>query len=299
MSFVIVEGNVFQLDDNGNPIAPETGAGAAALPANQGGVLQSGKRASDGKPQIVATDDSGRVKTQLDSQPLPTGAATEATLATRASEAKLTEVDNVLDTIYTRQADGSQKAIVRGGAKGTTTASDVTSASIDANTQALHVKGETSDKVIGRVKLQDGSGNTYLATVTNAGQLRVTTEGAPPPGFDQVNRSLIGDLAGTTTEDDIYTIPNGKVLVVTRCSGTAHASSSGDKATKLELYYDPNGNGTGMTLLRAAVMSNNAPEFSLAFEALGDGTRAIRLRRESMDSQTRYAPVFWDGIVEQ
>ena len=34
---------------------------------------------------------------------------------------------------------GSEKAIARGGAKGTTSAADVTSENIDANTQGLHV----------------------------------------------------------------------------------------------------------------------------------------------------------------
>jgi len=43
--------------------------------------------------------------------------------------------------------NGTQKAIVRGGAKGTTVAADVTSENVDANTQALHVyvKGSNTD----------------------------------------------------------------------------------------------------------------------------------------------------------
>ena len=49
------------------------------------------------------------------SLPLPTGAALDATLT-----------------------GGTQKAIARGGAKGTTVAADVTSVATDANTQALH-----------------------------------------------------------------------------------------------------------------------------------------------------------------
>jgi len=52
------------------------------------------------------------------SLPLPTGAAQDATLT-----------------------GGTAKAIVRGGAKGTTAAADVTSNPVDANTQALHVDG--------------------------------------------------------------------------------------------------------------------------------------------------------------
>ena len=61
------------------------------------------------------------------------GVATETTLA--AANAKLT--------------DGTQKSIARGGAKGTTTAADVTSSAIDANTQALDVAVKNTVPVSG------------------------------------------------------------------------------------------------------------------------------------------------------
>lgn len=57
--------------------------------------------------------------------PLPAGAATEATLSTLALDSTLT--------------DGTQKAIARGGAKGSTTAADVTSSASGANHQPLDV----------------------------------------------------------------------------------------------------------------------------------------------------------------
>jgi hypothetical protein len=62
----------------------------------------------------------------VDSSALPTGAATEATLATRAADATLTS--------------GTQKAIARGAAKGATPAADVTATSIDADHTGLDVK---------------------------------------------------------------------------------------------------------------------------------------------------------------
>jgi hypothetical protein len=54
---------------------------------------------------------------------LPSGAATETTLS----------------AIDTELTDGSQKAIVRGGAKGATVAADCTSVTVDADQQALLV----------------------------------------------------------------------------------------------------------------------------------------------------------------
>lgn len=61
---------------------------------------------------------------------LPTGAATSALQST---------IDTSINNLATNQLSGSQKTIVRGGAKGATPAGDVTSTSIDTNTQALDV----------------------------------------------------------------------------------------------------------------------------------------------------------------
>lgn len=45
--------------------------------------------------------------------------------------------EDTLNLIYNRQADGTQKSIVRGGAKGATTAADITSTAISADHQAI------------------------------------------------------------------------------------------------------------------------------------------------------------------
>lgn len=317
MTFQITEGENFQLDDEGNPIAPDAGAASVAMPATQGGVIGAGKRASDGKPAIIRTDDDGRQTINADALPLPSGAATAARqdtgntslgnidTSTASSAASLVVIDTVLDSIDNKvalaatQTDGTQKSIARGGAKGTTTAADITSQDVDANRQAMHVQITPGTEAIGAVFIQDPS-TSDRALVTNAGQLRVTTDAAPPPGFDEVRRSITGDLAGSTTENDVYVIPNGKELTITRIACTSHASSSGDKACLMELFHDPNGNGdANMVLLRSAVTSNSAEEFTTAATFLGDGTMAIRLRRTSLDSQTRRCDVYWSGVVEQ
>lgn len=308
-----------------------TGTTAQPITDNGGSLTVDGTvTANAGTGPWPVTDNGGSLTVDATSLPLPTGASTSANQSTiighvdgiegllasikdtdgikkitdplPAGTNNIGDVDVVSSALPTGASTSANQSTIIGhvdqiegyvdGIEGTLTSIKDTDG-IKKITDAL----PAGSNKIGAVNIQD-SGGSYLATVTNAGQLRVTTEGAPPPGYTQVNRSMTGDLTGVTTEDDVYTIPNTKKLIVTRCSGTAYASASGDKATKLELFYDPNGNGTGMSILRAAIMSNNAIEFTLAFEATGDGTKAIRLRRESLDSQTRYAPVFWDGIVE-
>lgn len=146
------------------------GAGVAGTPA--GGVVS-----------VQGVAGGTAIPISAASLPLPTGAATETTLASRLADATFTARINTLgqktmanSTPVVLSSDqsaipvtdnggsltvdgtitanigtsgslaldatltgGTQKAIVRGGAKGTTTAADVTSQNVDANTQALHV----------------------------------------------------------------------------------------------------------------------------------------------------------------
>lgn len=132
------------------------------------------------------------------SLPLPTGAATEATLSTRATSAAQTDgsqrtqvVDgaNILDVnasgqaavqdppnldvaLSTRatasaQTDGSQKTQVRSGSKGTSVAADITSNPIDANTEALHVDGSNVTQPISAVSLPLPTGAATEATLAS------------------------------------------------------------------------------------------------------------------------------------
>lgn len=73
---------------------------------------------------------------------------------------------------------GTQKAIARGGAKGSTTAADVTSTNVDANTQALDVsiKGTPSVSVSNFPGTQPVSGTVTVAQAT-AANLNATVTG--------------------------------------------------------------------------------------------------------------------------
>ena len=84
-------------------------------------------------------------------------------------------------SIDNKLSNGTQKAILRSGEKGSTAASDVTSTAIDTNTQALDVvlKG-SSTNTIGKLAANDGVdigdvtiNNTSIAVTDNGGSLTV------------------------------------------------------------------------------------------------------------------------------
>ncbi len=110
----------------------------------------------------------------------------ENLLSSRAAEATLT--------------DGSQKAIVRGGAKGATTAADVTSKNVDANIQAVHVVlAETATvsvaagiNVIGKVGIDQTTPGTTNAVAVTGGTV---AHDAP----STANPLLTGFVAESTT----------------------------------------------------------------------------------------------------
>lgn len=119
------------VDADGNQLAVDDGV---AIPANTPSLLSTGKDGStarvmrvgsDGTVRVDPTgtttqpvsDGGGSLTIDATSLPLPTGAATSA-----------------------NQTSGDQKSVVRGGAKGATTAADVTSTAEGSDHQALDVQ---------------------------------------------------------------------------------------------------------------------------------------------------------------
>lgn len=159
---------VILYDADGKPLAVQDGV---AIPANTPALLVAGKEPVSGNAKYlrVATDGTIRVDpTGTTTQPI---SATSLPLPTDAATA-------------TKQTDGTQKSVVRGGAKGTTTAADVTSVSVDTNIQALHVKiiGGGSSVVDSNVNIVDPSGNNIA---TADGSAPATNRGLMVEGYDQ------------------------------------------------------------------------------------------------------------------
>jgi len=124
------------------------------------------------------------------------------------------------------------------------------------------------------IRGKDPSSAYVDVAVDETGQLKVVT---PPPSApaetDPVSDGDIytpGKNGGTATLT--YTITNGQTLYLQKFNGGTEAT-----AGKFELYYDPNGNGTGMTLIRVAYLNIGNFDYDLSDNYEGDGTAGVRL----------------------
>lgn len=149
---------------------------------------------------------------------LPNGAATSALQST---------IDTSINNLATNQLSGSQKTIVRGGAKGATPAGDITSTSIDANTQALDV----SIKEIPAVALDS-------ATLSALENINVTVTN------DNVDTDLVSGAIAVTATATLANVSgtnltNRKFISITpRSSGVFMGDSSVTTSTGTPLFLN-------------------------------------------------------------
>jgi len=270
--------------------------------------------------RTVRVDSGGRVKVQADALPLPTGAATEtkleavralvasldgkdyatqATLATLATEAKLEQVRTLLATI---DADTGSLAAEDFATEVTLAALLTNSADIETILAAIRdtagikkitdgVQLQAGSSNIGKVFLEDGLGTGKLASVDGSNRLAVTANVVVPAASVSVNVAVVDDLTGLA--DTVYVVPSGKVLTISRFAGGSEGNSG--KVTEVSLYDDPLGTGAGMTLLRTMFLGTSNYEYSLDHQVTGDGTFAIRMRRDRLDGAADRVAAFWDG----
>lgn len=131
------------------------------------------------------------------------------------------------------------------------------------------------------------------ASFTADGRLKVAQEPpTPPPTTTPIDLGGV-EIVGNTPVDTVHVITNGKTLVIQNLNGGAAPEESG---SKVELFYDPNGNATGMTLLRVAYVSGASFTLDMNRElGPGNGTRAVRLRRTSLGGASREIAAFLAG----
>jgi hypothetical protein len=134
---------------------------------------------------------------------LPTGAATSALQTT--GNTSLSSIDTKLTSL----TDGTQKSVVRGGAKGTTTASDVTSTASGANHQVLDVaiydsSGNQITSFGGNE--QHVQGDTYVSGTTKGVMSFGTVNSGAPTYVNQTTAPYSLDTNG-----NMRTLANGYV----------------------------------------------------------------------------------------
>ncbi len=161
------------------------------------------------------------------------------------------------------QFNGTQpvKLVDSDGNEATTTEA----ASITAATPGIVVLGK------------DSSGLAQAIPLGSDGRVQVAT---PPPvapaGTTAVDSSAYGDVNANTTSETAYVITNTKTLKILRFQGGSDVSNDG---SKVELYYQPNGNTTGQVLIAVGYTNGSNFQYDLAKEFVGNGTRRILMRR--------------------
>jgi len=134
----------------------------------------------------------------------------------------------------------------------------------------------------------------YVAEVTSDGRLKIAQDPpAPPPETDLVKQTAYGSVSGQN--DNVYVIPDGKILFIQRLNaGSEYCNGS----SVVELWFDPNGNGTNMTIIDAIFTNGNSDQHLLAEEIEGNGTKAIRMRRRTLTGGSYLIFGRWEGYLK-
>jgi len=156
----------------------------------------------------------------------------------------------------------------------------------------LKVETYQAANTVNEIKIKDGEGNNRFAKVDVSGRLLVSQEApTPPPSTTAVKITEYGAIAEIV--DNIYIIPNTKTLYIQRLSASAEIDSTGGNA--VELYYDPNGTGIDMIIIEVMFVGGNSYQKDLNDFFVGNGIRAIRMRRRRLSGGSKNIFARWEG----
>lgn len=223
----------------------------------------------------------------------------DVSLSTRATEATLEEVKNAIGeesgtNVITRLKDIWDKLVElfnTGVAKikiwdGTEVANVTTDNRLQV--EATLASGSGIEHVI---QIEDGLGSGRRVKVDESNRFYVATPPpTAPPDTTEVKTTEYGIV--TSSDDNVYVIPNGETLFIQRFSAGGEEETKGNS---IELWYDPNGDGSAMTIIDVIFSNGQSDEHDLNSEFVGDGTRAIRMRRQRLGGGS--ASIFgrWEG----
>lgn len=145
--------------------------------------------------------------------------------------------------------------------------------------------------VIATLRGKDQNGLFRQARILESGGILVENASlSTPPDTARVEQVAYSSVA--TSADLFYPITNGKTLVMQRLSAGAEASTAG---TVVELWEDPNGDGSVLNIIEALFASGDASQVSMGAEFVGNGTRRILLRRLRLDGGAKRIFGRWEG----
>ena len=89
--------------------------------------------------------------------------------------------------------------------------------------------------------------------------------------------------------------PEKMRLLVTMKNSDAGSEMDTTAGNVIELWYDPNGDGTGMEIIDVIFCSGDGDQHDLSASYLGDGTKAIRMRRRRFSGGSKEIFGRWEG----
>jgi hypothetical protein len=98
-------------------------------------------------------------------------------------------------------------------------------------------------------------------------------------------------VAAGSSSDTVYIVTTGKQLTVSYFTGGGATGSQ-----KIELFYDPNGNGLDMTLIDVIYCNGSSDKFEENFTSgTGNGTIAVRIRQTNYSASATESFGKWEG----
>lgn len=116
-----------------------------------------------------------------------------------------------------------------------------------------------------------------------------------PPGTTRVvdvTQELVSGFFDTT-----YLIPSGKILTVQRVFCASSLSLGNVVSSKIDLYDDPNGDGTVLNLITTLYTIGALVDIFINEQFVGNGTRRVRIRRTTLDVGAREIYARWEGYL--
>lgn len=111
-----------------------------------------------------------------------------------------------------------------------------------------------------------------------------------PSGGTKVSQVVYNSISSDS--DSTYVIPNGVTLVIQILTGGGDFKGQG---STIELWYDPNGTGSGMTIIDVIHVNGTSDQHSIYASYTGNGTKKIRLRRQANGGGSREVFARWEG----
>lgn len=141
--------------------------------------------------------------------------------------------------------------------------------------------------------LRDGSNPLYKAKIDAAGNIyTVTPAPETPVGKTSIDNTQQSDVTGSS--DSFTIIPSGYAVTVQRFKAGSEVDTVA--GSKVELYYAPNGNTTGIVLKEAIYCNGSSMFVDLNWlTPIGDGTKSILLRRSRLGGGAIEIFGKWEG----